>query len=210
MAAADKLTPPIPEDQADGAIADLYDEVRARRNGRVFGEYRMMARAPQLVRDALDLQDAHLHADDELLDAKTREAIALGVSVANGCTSCSKTHVQRARKLGWSEDDVTAILGLASECTMLNAYHRHRDIDPSIDLAVDSGLAQGLIADPPIDALTAHLLCYVVSGLNACPACVKFHGDAVRDLGGTDEQLREAVRVGAAMSAFNVYFRIQG
>ncbi|MEM7577054.1 MAG: carboxymuconolactone decarboxylase family protein [Planctomycetota bacterium] len=210
MAAADKLTTPIPEDQAQGETAVLYDEVRLRRGGRVFGEYRMMARSPQLVRDALDLQDAHLHADDEILDAKTREAIALAVCVANGCTSCSKSHVLKAKRLGWSDDDATAILGLAAECAMLNAYHRHRELDASLNLPADSGLAFSLIEDPPIDKLTAELILTVVSGVNACPACATFHADRCRQLGATNEQLREAVRVGAAMSAFNVYFRIQG
>ncbi|CAN0460779.1 unnamed protein product, partial [Ectocarpus fasciculatus] len=100
MATTDKLTPPIPESDAQGTIAELYDRVRSRRDGRVFGEYRMMARAPQLVDDALDLQDAHLHADDDILDAKTREAIALAASVANGCTDCAKSHTLRAKRLG--------------------------------------------------------------------------------------------------------------
>ncbi|MEM8784104.1 MAG: carboxymuconolactone decarboxylase family protein [Planctomycetota bacterium] len=210
MAAADKLTPPIAEADAQGSTAELYDHVRERRDGRVYGEYRMMARAPQLVRDALDLQDAHLHADDDVLDAKTREGIALAASVANGCDDCSKSHVLKAKRLGWSENDVTVILGLVAECTMLNAYHRHRELDPSLALTADSGLPHTLIENPPIDSLTAELILMVVSGLNACPACSQFHANACRKLGATEEQLREAVRVGAAMSAFNVYFRIQG
>ncbi len=210
MATPDKLTPPISDADAQGPVADLYDRVRARRNGRVFGEYRMMARAPQLADDAMDMQDAHLHADDDVLDAKTREAIALAASVANGCADCAKSHTLRAKKLGWSDDDVTAILGLVAECSMLNAYHRHREIDPSLKLSADSGLPHTLIRKPPIEQRTAELILTVVSGLNACPACAKFHADAARALGATDDQLREAVRVGAAMTAFNVFFRIQG
>ncbi|MEM1445248.1 MAG: carboxymuconolactone decarboxylase family protein [Planctomycetota bacterium] len=209
-AAEDLLTPPIPEAEAEGQTAALYDEVRLRRGGRVFGQYRMMARAPQLVRDALDLQDQHLHADDGVLDAKTREAIALGVSVANGCEDCVRSHAVKAKRIGWSEDDVTAILGLVAECAMLNAYHRHRELDASLGLSAESGLSFSLIEDPPIDRLTAELILTVVSGINACPACATFHAQQCRKLGASDEQLREAVRVGAAMSAFNMYFRIQG
>ena len=208
--ATTQLTPPIAESDAQGPVAELYDRVRARRDGRVFGEYRMMARAPQLADDAMDMQDEHLHADDDILDAKTREAIALAASVANGCAECAKSHAHRAKKLGWSDDDVTAIIGLTAECSMLNAYHRHREIDASLDLSADSGLPHSLIRNPPVDPLTSELILTVVSGLNACPACSKYHANAARKLGATDEQLREAVRVGAAMTAFNVFFRIQG
>ena len=210
MPATDKLTPPVSDADATGPVAELFERVKARRGGRVFGEFRMMARTPQLADDALDLQDRHLHADDDVLDAKTREAIALAASIANGCAECAKSHAFRAKKLGWSEDDVSAILGLAAECAMLNAYHRHRELDPSLKLDANSGLPHRLVRTPPIDALTAELILTVVSGLTNCPACSKYHADAARKLGATEEQLREAVRVGAAMTAFNVFFRVHG
>ncbi len=203
------LTPPIKDEEATAEQAEMLEWVKSRRNGTAHTEFRMMARAPQFARDALALQDAHLHAEDGVLDGKTREAIALAVSVANGCTSCVKSHARRAQKVGWSEADVTAILGLVSQCSMLNAYHRHRELDPTLMLPKQSGLPFGFTQNPPIEKRTAELIGVVVSGVNGCPACVRYHTDAARTLGVTDQQLHEAVRVGAAMTMFNAYFRIQ-
>ncbi len=203
------LTPPIKDEDAAGEVAELFEHVKSRRGGRIYTEFRMMGHAPGLAKSALDLQDRHLHADDDVLDAKTREAIALATSIANGCADCVKSHAMRAKKLGWTDGDVAEILGLVAECSMLNAYHRHRHLDESLGLNEKSGMPMHLTAAPTIGRKTAELIAVVVSGLNACTFCVKYHTQAAKAQGTTDEQIQEAVRVGAAMTAFNTFFRIQ-
>ena len=47
------------------------------------------------------------------LDAKTRELIALAVSVTNRCDGCITVHIAEADKLGASREEIAEALGVA-------------------------------------------------------------------------------------------------
>ena len=208
------LTPPLNEADWPAALAPRMEAIRAAYAvGEVPLEFRMMARCPALVEDAFDGQRTHLKADDGVLDARQREGIALAVSVANGCAGCVKAHRVEARKVGFSEDEVTAILGVTAVCGMLNAYHRHRHMDEGLELPDASGLPHGVLDGSAgggrLDAVLTELICVVVSGINGCSLCTTAHRRRAEDLGVSEATLHEAVRVGAVMTLFNTYFRIQ-
>jgi AhpD family alkylhydroperoxidase len=48
-----------------------------------------------------------------LLDAKTRELIAVAVAVTVRCDGCIATHVEAARKAGATKEEITEALGVA-------------------------------------------------------------------------------------------------
>lgn len=48
-----------------------------------------------------------------LLDAKTRELIALAAAVSLRCDGCITVHAEEARKLGASKDEIAEALGVA-------------------------------------------------------------------------------------------------
>ncbi len=72
--------------------------------------------APDLVRGYRML--ATSRAKSGALDAKTRELVALAVSVTLRCDGCITTHVDLARKQGATADEITDALGIA---VMVNA-----------------------------------------------------------------------------------------
>lgn len=47
------------------------------------------------------------------LDAKTRELIALGVAISLRCDGCISVHVEAARKLGATREEIAEALGVA-------------------------------------------------------------------------------------------------
>jgi AhpD family alkylhydroperoxidase len=49
----------------------------------------------------------------EALDSKTKELIALAISVAVRCDPCIAFHAQAAVKQGASRDEVTEVMGMA-------------------------------------------------------------------------------------------------
>ena len=49
------------------------------------------------------------------LDPKTKELIALGIAVAQGCDGCMAWHNRALRDLGTSRDEVAEALGVAVE-----------------------------------------------------------------------------------------------
>jgi AhpD family alkylhydroperoxidase len=56
---------------------------------------------------------ANAKVGNGLLDAKTRELIALAVAVTVRCDGCIATHVEAARKHGATKEEITEALGVA-------------------------------------------------------------------------------------------------
>lgn len=71
------------------------------------------------------------------LDAKTRETIALAVSVTNGCPYCINSHTAALRKLGMDLEalgELMAIVGLFNMTNALaNGYQIEPDVRPPLD-----------------------------------------------------------------------------
>jgi AhpD family alkylhydroperoxidase len=76
----------------------------------------MRAANPDIVKAYAELH--HANAKSTQLDAKTRELIALAVSVTLRCDGCINAHSEAAVKAGATKEDVTAALGVA---IMVNA-----------------------------------------------------------------------------------------
>lgn len=50
---------------------------------------------------------------DGALDAKTKELVALGISIAARCDGCLAFHTRTARDLGTSREELLEVLGMA-------------------------------------------------------------------------------------------------
>jgi AhpD family alkylhydroperoxidase len=207
------ITPPAAYDSLDPAAKLVWDHIKAQQDGKEpWVELRMMARSPGVMRDTYDAATlVAAEYEDGPLDEKQVEAIRLGVSSANNCGKCVQSHAAKCRKLGWSDEEVSDILGLTAVCTMLNAYHRHRDlVGDASELPVDSGLPHGSIAEPDrLDPMLVELICMAVSSVMACPKCTRHHRQKARELGATDDHLAQAVRATAVMTLYNTFFRTQ-
>jgi len=73
--------------QAPTETHEILDEMQ-RRLGFLPNGLRLLSLSPHSLQAYVDLQNTMSHA----LDAKTREAVALAVSKANGCSYCLATH----------------------------------------------------------------------------------------------------------------------
>ncbi|MEM1209419.1 MAG: carboxymuconolactone decarboxylase family protein [Planctomycetota bacterium] len=211
------VTPPAEYDQLDDAGRAAWDDIKARNDGRdPWVELKMMARSPAVMRDTFDAATAvAAEAQDGPLDEKQLEAIRLAVSSANNCHHCVRAHRKKAANQGWSDAEISDILGLTALCAMLNAYHRHRDlIGPAAaeadGLPVDSGLPHAAIAHPDrLDPLLVELICMAVSSIMACPQCTRHHRQAAIHHGATPEHLAQTARAAAVMTLYNTFFRTQ-
>ncbi|MGB2961390.1 MAG: carboxymuconolactone decarboxylase family protein [Candidatus Omnitrophota bacterium] len=50
---------------------------------------------------------------DGKISLKSKELIAVAVSVANGCVPCYKHHLEKARQQGWSDDEIREAIAVA-------------------------------------------------------------------------------------------------
>jgi alkyl hydroperoxide reductase subunit D len=65
-------------------------------------------------------------------------------------------------------------------------------------------LRMQVIGNPGIDKLDFELACLAASAITGCESCVRSHEKAVRERGGTKEQVQDAVRIAAVLNGVAV------
>ncbi len=65
-------------------------------------------------------------------------------------------------------------------------------------------LRMQVIGNPGIDKLDFELACLAASAISGCESCVRSHERAVRERGGTKEQVQDAVRIAAVLNGIAV------
>src|ERR1700722_13112714 len=133
---------PIAEEDATGKVAEIFADIKRTKN---------IAFVPNLWRvlatnaDHLDLVWSRLKAlmhpeaigRQPVLDATTREIIALAVSAPNGCAYCVNSHPAALKKLGLSTEglgEVMAIVGLFNSTNAIaDGYQIEPDILPPLE-----------------------------------------------------------------------------
>ena len=95
-----RLSAPAPEEVSADAQAVL-DKIGAQ-FGFVPAMFQTLAANPTVLDVVMTLQGK----TPRLLDAKTRHAIALAVSTANGCDYCLALHTNSSRRAGMPEEEI--------------------------------------------------------------------------------------------------------
>ena len=99
--------PIVPPEDATGPLADIYAAIRDAR-GRVANFYQLQSLDPDTLRAHRDLYWSTMHRGGGL-PVLEREAMALAVSVANGCDYCARHHVAHLRAEGGSESLILSL-----------------------------------------------------------------------------------------------------
>lgn len=89
---------------------DRLQEIAKRRKA---AHARLLALDSKVYRAFLDMEQAAY--SDGALPKKTKELIALGISVVSDCESCMQWHIEQAAKAGASEREVLEAMEVAIE-----------------------------------------------------------------------------------------------
>lgn len=97
---------------------------------------------------------------------------------------------------------IAAARGAAAVMGMNNVYYRfvHFMGDAAEYGQMPARLRMQVIGNPGIDKLDFELACLAASAITGCEACVRSHEKAVRERGGTKEQVQDAVRIAAVLN----------
>ena len=108
--------------------------------------------------------------------------------------------VEAAGQLG--PEVANAARGAAAIMGMNNVYYRfvHFMGDASEYGHMPARLRMQLIGNPGIEKLDFELACLAASAISGCESCVVSHEKAVRERGGTKEQVQDAVRIAAVLN----------
>ena len=101
---------------------------------------------------------------------------------------------------------LAAARGAAAIMGMNNVYYRfvHFTDEAAEYGQMPARLRMQLIGNPGIDKLDFELACFAASAITGCEACVRSHERAVRERGGTKEQVHDCVRIAAVINGLAV------
>jgi lipoyl-dependent peroxiredoxin subunit D len=99
-----------------------------------------------------------------------------------------------------------AARGAAAIMGMNNVYYRftHYMGERAEYAHMPARLRMQIIGNPGIDKLDFELACLAASAISGCESCVRSHEKAVRERGGSKEQVQDAVRIAAALNGVAV------
>jgi AhpD family alkylhydroperoxidase len=130
------------ENAAGGKVREIFDDIkRTKAIDFVPNFWRALATNPdqlELVwRQLKTLMHPEAAGRASLLDAKTREMIALAVSATNGCRYCVNSHTAALRKLGADTQTLGEVLAIAGLFNQTNALADGYQIEPDVLPPVD-------------------------------------------------------------------------
>ncbi|GMA19225.1 carboxymuconolactone decarboxylase family protein [Arsenicicoccus piscis] len=132
----------LTEQTAVGASREMLSEL-VERHGTVGDMVSTMAHSPAVLGGYLQLSKAMRRAK---LDRRTSELVSIAVQSQQGCGMCLASHVQAARSLGVSEEEI-------------ELAHRGTSSDPAVAAIIGLGLQvyrePASITDAQIDELRA-------------------------------------------------------
>jgi AhpD family alkylhydroperoxidase len=133
---------PVAEHEATGKVTAIFADIKRIKNiDFVPAFWRTIATNPALLELVWTSLKTLMHPEavgrNSLLDAKTREIIALAVSATNGCPYCINSHTAALCKQGMDKEsigEVMAIVGLFNMTNSLaNGYQVEPDIRPPLE-----------------------------------------------------------------------------
>jgi lipoyl-dependent peroxiredoxin subunit D len=131
--------------------------------------------------------------------------IALAVASNERSSNLIKAFTAAAAREGASEAELAEAHAVASLLATLNVYYRFKHF--AENKAYDSlpaGIKMTIMARPVLGKVFFELLSLVVSAVNGCETCVNNHEQSVRHEGGTQEQIFDAIRLGAVVKGMCV------
>lgn len=128
---------PVAESEATGRVAEIFADIkRTKKIDFVPNMWRVLAvnqTELELVWTSLKrLMHPEAEGREGLLDAKTREIIALAVSATNGCSYCVNSHTTALRKLGLSTEALGEVLAITGLFNMTNSLAEGFQIEPDV------------------------------------------------------------------------------
>lgn len=128
---------PIPEDEATGRVAEIYEDIRRTKNlDFVPNFWRTLATNPTLLETVWSQLKTLMHPEavgrTSKLEPAVREMIALAVSATNGCSYCVNSHTAALRKLGADVETVGEVLAIAGLFNQTNALSDGFQIVPDV------------------------------------------------------------------------------
>ncbi len=148
------------------------------------------------------LKDLRINLSNALqypsLSEKERTLLAYAVAVNDRVPALEEGFRSLAIAAGATEEELAETIACVSLLNVNNVFYRFRHFTKQAYYEqTPAGIKMNLMMKPVLGKLFFELMSLVISALNGCELCVNAHEESVRKLGATQEQVYEAIRLGA-------------
>lgn len=136
---------------------------------------------------------------------KNAYLLALAVAVNERSTPLIAAFTEQARKHGASESEIAEMHAIASLLATNNVLYRFRHFSENkVYEQMPAGIKMTIMARPVTPKVFFELVSLAISAVNGCEACVNSHEKSVREHGGSQEMIFDAIRLAAVVRGLAV------
>ncbi|HUY10343.1 MAG TPA: carboxymuconolactone decarboxylase family protein [Candidatus Dormibacteraeota bacterium] len=133
----------VQEDEAEGLVKDVYQEIMtSRKLARVPNYWKALAHQPALL--ATTWEKLKVVMAEGALDRQTKEIIAVAVSATNNCDYCLQSHTDALRGMGLGDAELVELMAVVDFFNGSNAMASGLKVEyvPPVPLT-EEGTPQG-------------------------------------------------------------------
>jgi alkyl hydroperoxide reductase subunit D len=131
---------------------------------------------------------------------KNAYLLALAVAVHERCTPLILAFSEQARKHGATDAELAEMHAIASLLATNNVFYRFRHFSENKAYEqMPAGIKMTIMARPVTPKLFFELVSLAISAVNGCEVCVNSHEKSVRESGGSQEMIFDAIRLAAVV-----------
>jgi lipoyl-dependent peroxiredoxin subunit D len=131
---------------------------------------------------------------------KNAYLIALGIAVNERSNPLIHSFTEAARKEGATDADIAEVHAIASLLATNNVFYRFRHFAENKKYEeMPAGIKMTIMARPVLPKMFFELISLAVSAVNGCEICVNSHEKSVREAGGSEQTIFDAIRLAAVV-----------
>ncbi len=136
---------------------------------------------------------------------KNAYLLALAVAVNERSLPLILAFTEQARKHGATDAEIAEMHAIASLLATNNVFYRFRHFSENKAYEqMPAGIKMTIMARPVTPKLFFELVSLAVSAVNGCEVCVNSHEKSVREQGGSQEMIFDAIRLAAVVRGLAV------
>ncbi len=162
---------------------------------------RILANSPTFLKDVyMNVSKGILK--ETALQVGPKLVLATVAAAHHGQSDVAQFFAELAKAEGFSDEQITEAVGIATTSTSFNLYYKFRSLaDTDAFDGQKPGLRASLFMRPGLGKAFAELVNLMVSTANGCSSCVSGHIQAAVQVDVTKEQIDDAIRTGAIVAS---------
>ncbi|MFT4203084.1 MAG: carboxymuconolactone decarboxylase family protein [Chitinophagaceae bacterium] len=153
----------------------------------------------------LKINVGNVIANNQYLSKKEAALLALASAVNQKSDTLNAGFTALAKEEGATDEEIAEVVAATSLMNANNVFYRFRHfLNKDTYNSMPAGIKMSIMMNPILGKEFFELLSLAVSALNGCEMCVTSHEASVRQHGGSEQRIFEAVKLAAIIRSLVV------